>query len=182
MKSKQPAVLHIEIKWHESVKSTSGGGVYMIYFGEKFYIGRTRCFESRKRSHERDLNKRMVNGRWTCAATSDFYQLVLSHLQRNAIGVAYMKLIKRCNTDDQLVAAEQKLFDKYEWDKNCLNLGFVATQYKEINEQWGYGPKKRLTPEKTNSRSSTVRYFDGTGVAKTKTREQINAILVKRRN
>ena len=174
--------MHIEIKWHKSVKSTSGGGVYMICFGEKFYIGRTRCLELRIRAHERDLNTRKVNGKWTCAATADYYQHILTHLQKNpGVEVAYMKVLKRCKTDEELVAAEQRYFDKYEWDLNCLNLGFVATPYREKNEHWVTGPKHKRGEAPIETKSSTVRYYDGTGKAKIRTRKQINDISLKRR-
>jgi hypothetical protein len=131
MRSKQPAKLHIQIQWHHSVDNIEGGGIYKIWFGSKFYIGRTRYLKGRKRSHERDLNRRKIGRWWKPESQFDFYQLVLVHLNKNPqIKVAEVEILEYCKTDDELVAAEQKYFDLHIWDANCLNLGYVATPYK----------------------------------------------------
>lgn len=131
MRSKQPKKLHIRVQWKDHDTEIMCGGVYKIWFGDKFYIGRTRYLWKRIRSHERDLNNRKKGRWWTITGPQDFYQFVIAHLKKNPqIQVAYMEVLERCDTDEALVAAEQKYFDMHEWDTNCLNLGLVATPYK----------------------------------------------------
>lgn len=125
----------ITIEWHKSVKKPpEGGAVYRLWFGDKFYIGRSRAVRYRLKSHQSSLRVRLVSKK-PVQCHNDFYQFVIAHLLANPdITVAYMEILELCNDDAGLVASEQKYFDKYIWDKRCLNLGFVAIPYKEPAE------------------------------------------------
>ncbi len=120
------------IEWHKSVKTPpEGGGIYCLWFGEKFYIGRSRTVRYRIKSHQSSLRGRLKSKK-PIRGGMDLYQFVLEHLKANPhITVAYMEVLETCNTDAELVAAEQKYFDKFIWDKKCLNLGYVSHPYKE---------------------------------------------------
>lgn len=126
----KPGQRVIKINWAKSVKNPDVEGVYRIWFGDKFYIGRSRKIAYRKRCHEQDLIRRFqadnpIKGQF------DYYQLIIAHLLKNPqISEAKMEILEVCEGDDALVAAEQKWFNKYEWDTNCLNLGLVAAPYQ----------------------------------------------------
>lgn len=126
-------------------------GVYKLWFGDKFYIGRSRHLNDRLRSHERDLNRRK-NGRWwNITGPQDFYQFVIMHLKKNPqINVAYMEVLEYCKTDEELIAAEQKYFDMHEWDVNCLNLGLVASPYTDYQN----GIRQKVEPKKAKKKKN----------------------------
>lgn len=122
--------------WHSSVTDVTGGGIYRLWFKNKYYIGRTRELKSRLRSHERDIQRRFEKNNGEPTSPLDFYQHVLRWIKEKNIKRGYMEIIERCYCDDDLVAAEQRWFDKCEFDKNCLNLGFVATPYHQKHGNW----------------------------------------------
>lgn len=112
------------------------GGIYKLWFGEKYYIGRSRCLYTRMYSHRSDLFKR-VNGLMKpddiyYDPELDAFKHIVAHLKTiPELEEIKVQILCYCSTDDELVAMEQKWLTKAKKEGNCLNYGFVAAPYKE---------------------------------------------------
>lgn len=121
----------LTFEWIRKSGKTSAGGVYRLWFGDKFYIGRTRCLVTRMSAHLSDLNAHLAGKRKVADPALDYYQKIIKHLKSDKkLSVVRVQILQFCKNDDELVATEQKCFDRYVNDKNCLNFGFIATPYK----------------------------------------------------
>lgn len=129
---KQP--IQIDFEWMPSRKRPKSGGIYRLWFGEKYYIGRSRTLKYRIKSHRSDINARLA-GTYKDPLYDpniDMYQHVIKHIKKlKGVTLFKAEVLIYCDTDDELVANEQKWFDKVKSDKNCLNYGFEAKPYKK---------------------------------------------------
>lgn len=160
---KKPRELTFE--WVRKSGKTSAGGVYKLWFGDKFYIGRSRCLVQRMSSHLNDLNARLSGKRIPSDPTLDYYQKVIKHLKKNKdIVVVRIEIVRFCKTDDELVANEQKQFDKHINDEMCLNFGFVATPYKYLRSEESIYPRvefnKPIAKRKPKEKSDDSKFKD----------------------
>lgn len=138
----------VTIEWLPSKKKPTAGGIYRIWFGKKYYIGRSRCLKSRRKGHENALYKRL-NGLLNDAKIDpelDYYKLVIAHLKINKkIVVAKAEVLVYCDPDHLLVRNEAKFLKKAKGDPNCLNVGFEVKPYKEERKRNDY-PVLELRP------------------------------------
>lgn len=144
-----------------SKKVPKTGGIYRIWFGQKYYIGRTRSLKTRIKSHRSDLNARLA-GTYKDPLYDpalDMYQKVMKHLKTiKDTNLFMVEVLIYCDEDEHLVLNEQKWFDKVKNDPNCLNLGFEAKPYKDPRtDNFKYEPfelrpdmlaKKKIRKEK----------------------------------
>lgn len=108
-------------------------GVYKLFFGEKYYIGRGKALWNRIYIHKCDIKKRLAGLKET--TDLDYMRNVIAHVKETGLKVATCFLIKECVTVDDLVNEEQKAFDLAKNDPNCLNVGFVAKRiHNEIDD------------------------------------------------
>lgn len=118
----------IKIVWKTDPQSTPTGGVYMIWFGPKYYIGRSRYLYERKNSHQSEIKKRLKADH--VSNDQDYYKHAIAHLVANPkITTGQLDVLFYSDNDCELVAFEQALLDDHSGNKNCLNYGFEAKAY-----------------------------------------------------
>lgn len=102
--------------------------VYKIWFGKKYYVGRTNNLAVRMRSHQSVINEK---GRfWESAKNKNHYcRKILDHICENDLFWGYYEVVQICKNEMELVYWEQYYLDLGKEDDNCLNVGFVAKSY-----------------------------------------------------
>lgn len=112
----------IEIKNRIALKKVSG--VYMISYGEKFYVGYSKGISQRLYNHGREVTS-LLN---SSDPIIDYHYLfkVVNHLKTTPsiqFGVATM--LQYC-TEEDFIKNEQKWLTFYKDNSNCLNMGFIS--------------------------------------------------------
>ena len=115
-----------------SKKKPKAGGIYKIWFGKKYYIGRSRWLANRIKGHENYLYKRL-NGLVDAAEIHeelDYYKFIMAHVTRNkSMKTALAEVVEYCDSDYFLWKKENKHLRLAKGDPNCLNVGFEAKPY-----------------------------------------------------
>lgn len=131
-----------------SKKKPKAGGIYRIWFGKKYYIGRSRCLKNRLTGHENYLYKRL-NGlipEEKIHEELDYYQFIFAHVSRvKSIKTAQAEVLEYCDSDYYLWKKENKHLRLAKGDPNCLNVGFEAKPYAEERKKKDY-PVLELRP------------------------------------
>ena len=108
-------------------------GIYIIWFGEKYYIGSSKNISRRKASHFAKLNSLISNLQ---TGTASNYN-ILKHLFINLdITCGYMELLQEVENEEDLSKMEVMYISDCENDENSLNYSSVATRptgQKKIN-------------------------------------------------
>lgn len=116
------AAIGIDISFRVPLDSDKMG-IYVVYFGDKYYIGSSRNIGKRRSSHVSTLNKLIKEFK---VGTASNYN-ILKHLFINLdIKNAVMELLCEVSSEENLVQAEEVYLNSSVDDANCLNFSQIA--------------------------------------------------------
>jgi hypothetical protein len=175
----------IKFNWLPSKSKPKAGGIYKIWFGEKYYIGRSRYLIGRCRGHENYTYKRL-NGLIKPDKIDkelDYYKKIVAHLKKNKkIVEAKVEVLEYCDHDYWLYIKENKHLKAAKNDQNCLNMGFESKPYKEPRTRNDY-PVLELRPhilkKKAEKKAKTKEEKEKKKKQERKEKEQYTRMPVK---
>lgn len=126
-------------------------GVYKIYFGKKYYIGRSVDMVARVNKHCQEINYHL---QLKILKPQGSYRNIKNHLIKYpSISVATVTILKIC-VREELQKIEYNYLKKALRDKNCLNAGFgfpaptpAASEQQKKTKKFLERRRKKLIPK-----------------------------------